>query len=285
MRKLFIPDRAGQLHPIKIYDVNEFDYTGLFDKMEYLKDYRNSDYVADCISAFDIETSTASKDLAWMYVWQWCILYKGYYHVIVGRTWEEFEAHMLKLDLMLNGRRIITWVHNLGYEYQFMYNFIGSHEVFAVKSRMPVKVKLSDLSHEFRCSWKLTNMSLKEAGKKEPGVTYLKKDEAIDYSAIRFPDTPINDSDMQYNVLDVVSLCDIIQNKLYNNNDTLVTIPLTSTGYVRRKCRNRVRKDMPKYREEVFLKNQINSDVYKLLKQAARGGNTHANRYFVKSIL
>lgn len=279
-----IPDKRGNLHPIKLNTVKEFDY-GVLTKAKALKDYRAGDYVSTSISAFDIETTTYNKDIAWMYIWQWCFLVNGYYHVIIGRTWEEFMEHLDNIQSVMEGKRLITWVHNLGFEYQNMINFIPPHTVFAVKPRMPIKVKIESLNHEFRCSWKLTNMSLEKATEKEAGLTYCKYQDKIDYRKIRFPDTPIESEEMVYNVLDVVSLCDLIRCKLENEGDTLVTVPLTSTGYVRRACRRRVRAENKNYREDVFLKNTLNPDTYYMLKNAARGGNTHANRYFVASLL
>ena len=52
---------------------------------------------------------------------------------------------------------------------------------------------------------------------------------------------------------------------------------MTSTGYVRRMCRKACRKDRH-YRQN-FLKTQMTEYIYTLLKEAGRGGNTHANRY------
>lgn len=282
-RLIYVRDKDKIRHPINVLNVKEFEYENLL-KAGHLKDYRAKDIVLDAESAFDIETTTYSPDLAFMYVWQFCILIRGYYHVIVGRTWNEFEELFYRISRKLNGIRLIVWVHNLGFEYQNMFNFIPSHTVFAVKARMPVKVLTID-QIEFRCSCKLTNMSLEMATKKEKGVTYIKDEDKIDYKKLRFPDTPLTDSEMEYNILDVISLCDLIHCKNINNDDNLVTMPLTSTGYVRRQCRKRVRDEMPHYRDEIFLKNTLNKDTYLMLKNAARGGNTHANRYYVSSLI
>lgn len=282
-RLIYVRDKDGKKHPINVLNFKEFDYGNLL-KASHLKDYRAKDIVLDAESAFDIETTTYSPDLAFMYVWQFCILIHGYYHVIVGRTWKEFEEMFDRISDILDGIRLIVWVHNLGFEYQNMYNFIPSHSVFAVKARTPVKV-LTINQIEFRCSWKLTNMSLEMATKKEKGITYIKDEDKIDYKKLRFPDTPLSDAEMEYNVLDVVSLCDLIHCKNINHDDNLVTMPLTSTGYVRRQCRQRVRKEMPDYRDSVFTKNALNKDSYLMLKKAARGGNTHANRYYVSSLI
>ena len=58
------------------------------------------------------------------------------------------------------------------------------------------------------------------------------------------------------------------------------TIPLTSTGYVRRDCREALK---PLYLD--ILEILPNVEQYKLLRRAFRGGNTHANRKYSSKIL
>lgn len=59
--------------------------------------------------------------------------------------------------------------------------------------------------------------------------------------------------------------------------DTLTTIPLTSTGYVRRECRTNMRKN--KKNRKQFLDLKLDDKLYQLCKDAFRGGNTASNRY------
>lgn len=282
-RLIYCADKDGNKHPFLLNSVDEFDYSQIV-KCGTIYDPRRKKTYLNCVSAFDIETTTYDKDYAFMYIWQFCFLVNGYYHVIIGRTWDEFVRHLNNIADVSRETFKVIWVHNLGFEYQNMYNFLPAHEVFAVKSRMPVKVTLEN-NIEFRCSWKLTNMSLEAATIKEKGLTYIKRPDKIDYRKLRFPDTYISDDDMEYNILDVVSLCDLITNININNHDTLVSMPMTSTGYVRRQCRNRIRKEMPDYRDKVFNKKTLSEDAYLMLKQAARGGNTHANRYYVSELI
>ena len=67
------------------------------------------------------------------------------------------------------------------------------------------------------------------------------------------------------------------------DGDTLQTIPLTSTGYVRRNAK-RALKDGSVHHNFVYsILPDI--DTYRALREAFRGGNTHANRYFAGDVV
>lgn len=215
-----------------------------------------------------------------MYHWQMCIAGVAVY----GRTWEEWLELMSELSdwLKLNDeRRMVIYVHNLAYEFQFIRDFLkddlGGFEVFATARRTPIYV-MSGAGFEFRCSYKLTNMNLERACQNELGVIHPKAAGDLDYSICRTKSTYLDDQEFGYCISDIISLYELISCRLKNEGDTLDSIPLTSTGYVRRECRNACRKDK-RYRDKVFLKQKMSSDVYTLLKEAGRGGNTHANRF------
>ncbi len=221
-----------------------------------------------------------------MYVFQFCIA--GIYGY--GRTWEDFGLVMKGIEETYGTsteKRFIVYVHNLSFEHQFMRRYLtdycGGYDMFAVKKRTPLVVRCHN-GIEFRCSYKLTNMSLETACKKEPGQKYFKASGDLDYRIIRTPETALTRTEWGYCIADVACLYDLIANRLKNEYDTLGTIPLTSTGYVRRKMRKAC-KEYPGYREDYFLATQISYPVYKLLKEAGRGGDTHANRYLTGRVL
>lgn len=239
-----------------------------------------------CFSTFDIETTTVEQDqysspFGFMYHWQMCVGGIPVY----GRTWKEFQNCLKKISDTFSlsfRRRMVIYVHNLSYEYQFMRSFIGAHDVFAVEERKVLKVT-TESGFEFRCSYKLTNMSLEKACENEKGVEILKQSGDLDYRAIRTPSTSLSDAEFGYCIGDVVSLYQLIENRLKNESDNLESVPLTSTGYVRRDCRNSVRKDR-EYRK-FFKSCAMTWDVYDLLKRTGRGGDTHANRNLSGKIL
>ena len=115
--------------------------------------------------AFDIETTSFydnEEKRAMMYIWQMCI--NG--HVYVGRTWGELVKFIDNISESLelsNTRRLVLYVHNLSYEFQFIRKWFEWENVFAIDSRKVVRA-LTTSGIEFRCSYLLTGKSLKKVG-------------------------------------------------------------------------------------------------------------------------
>lgn len=233
----------------------------------------------DVITAFDIET-TRLEDIeqSIMYVWQWQF---GDEYTVVGRTWEQFEAFQRKLKAVLADSVLVVFVHNLSYEFQFLrgiYQF-SQDEVFAIKSRKVLKCNMHEC-FEFRCSYIHSNMNL-DTYTKKMGVQHKKLTGTFDYEKIRYPWTELSEEEIAYCVHDVQGLVEAIEIEMRHDGDNLYTFPLTSTGYVRR--------DAKKAMSLVncsFVKSQLpDYETYKMLREAFRGGNTHANRYYVNYTL
>lgn len=234
----------------------------------------------DIITAFDIECSTIdtpSGKQAFMYIWQWQI---GTEYTVIGRTWEEFDEFRRKLTRGF-GRDNAVWVavHNLSYEFQFLrgvYRF-KPEDVFVMKSRKILSARLPNV--EFHCSYLHSAMSLKQFLKTMR--TEHQKIDGYDYDKVRFPWTPISDDELAYAVNDVLGLVEALQIQMEAEHDTLYTFPQTSTGYVRRKAKLAMRKVNHNY-----VKNWLNRmETYILLREAFRGGNTHANRWYAGRVL
>lgn len=234
-------------------------------------------------TAFDIET-TLLDDIqqSVMYIWQWQF---GEDYTVIGRTWDEFLDLQKRIKAVLpEDRWLVVYVHNLSYEFQFLkgiYNF-SPKDVFAVASRKVVKADMWDC-FEFRCSYKLTNMSLKQFTTKM-GVEHQKlSGDDFNYTVKRYPWTPLSDEELEYCINDVLGLVEAIHALMARDGDTLQTIPLTSTGYVRRNAK-RAMKDGTVHHNFVY---SILPDIetYRALREAFRGGNTHANRYYAGDIV
>ena len=228
---------------------------------------------------FDSETSHKDLESAWVY--QWAFEFYGQY--VTGRTARQFVAQLKQISNIYHlddKNRMIIYVHNLSYDFTYIFNYLI--EIFQEEPKLlaldPHKILTATVSGiEFRCSYLLSNMSLDQWSKKLHTPT-KKMVGAIDYDAVRYPDTPLSVIDWEYQINDVQTLKECVEIELKENNDTLATIPLTSTGYVRRDIRNETRKNK-EYRKW-FEKTRLDVDSYKLCRSAFSGGYTHGNRFF-----
>lgn len=234
-------------------------------------------------TAFDIETTLIdSVEQSVMYIWQWQF---GEDYTVIGRTWDEFLDLQKRIkDVLPEDRWLVVYVHNLSYEFQFLkgiYSFYPD-DVFAVASRKVVKADMWGC-FEFRCSYKLTNMSLKQFTSKMMVKHQKLSGEEFDYGVKRYPWTELTDEELEYCINDVLGLVEAVNALMARDGDTLQTIPLTSTGYVRRNAK-RALKDGSVHHNFVY---SILPDIetYRALREAFRGGNTHANRYYAGDIV
>ena len=191
---------------------------------------------------FDIETSSTytseGKKFSFMYIWTFGI--KDENHIIHGRSWEEFISlcNNLKEHYELSEeRRLICYVHNLGYEFQFMRKYFNWVDVFSIDERKPLKA-LTDLGIEFRDSYLLSGFSLENTARNLTEHTIEKMEGDLDYELIRHSETPLTDKEMGYIRNDVIIILYYIteQIKIYGD---ITKIPLTNTGRVRNYVRNR----------------------------------------------
>lgn len=233
---------------------------------------------ADIICTFDIESTNLDEyKQAIMYHWQACI--DGM--ICVGRTWEEFQTFLDEIDRYLpKGLTIVFYVHNLGYEFQFLraVHDFTEDEVFCLSGRKVAKCEIGP-RFEFRCSYVLTNMSLREFLHKM-GVEHQKTE--LDYAQRRFPWTPLTDKELEYCIIDVLGLYEALRKMFKADGNTIADVPLTSTGYVRTDFKRAMRQGgfLPMVHDCA-----PSYEVYLALRRAFRGGNTHANRCYTGVIL
>ena len=267
---------------------------GLIEESKKRRRSQNKHRVLNVYTAFDIETSTVwlNEDHSlydvhsFMYVWQFQIEE----YTVKGRTWPEFFIWLDTLKTAIERIRednklpvnplLVVWVHNLAYEFQWLsglYPF-NNDEVFFRDVRKPIYCRMFD-TFELRCSYIQTNMSL-SALCKQTGVKQKLSGQKYDYDKIRFPWTELTQFEEEYTTVDVESLVKAMKYRVSRGGDNLQTVPLTSTGYVRRECKEALKDQFLDLRELKPAEKE-----YRLLRKAFRGGNTHANRYFVDKII
>lgn len=269
-----------------IYSYDTYDYTKVADaglQSPPRGRRRSKDYYQNVMCAFDIETTRIKAiEQSIMYVWQYAIMYPdGAIDVIIGRTWEEYRSHIARMESqVMNDVKIVTYVHNLAYEFQFLkgiYKF-EPEQVFAIDRRRPIKASTGKI--EYRCSYIHSNMSLDEFTKKY-NVEHQKKTGTLDYTKERYPWTLLTDQEMEYNINDVMGVLEALRKEMRLDGDTLYTIPLTSTGYVRRDCKEAMRG----WNHWELDAQKVDVELWTVCREAFRGGNTHANRYYANMIL
>lgn len=231
---------------------------------------------ANALMAFDIETTRLEDDNAVMYIWQCGLCVDGEYYITYGRTWEEWTALQEAINARLGGITIICLVHNLSYEFQFLAGLYEFSDVKCLKSRKILSATCGRI--EYRCSYIWTNKTLSKF-LKEMNVQHMKKSGAeFDYSKVRYPWTELSEDEIEYCQNDVIGLLEAAEKKISQDGDTLYTVPRTSTGYVRRDAKQALS-------QTPLGALKPTEEIYRKLRKAFRGGNTHANRYFVGKVL
>ena len=227
---------------------------------------------------------------ATMYVWQMGI--NG--HIIIGRTWREFvnvcDTICRVLELNEN-RRMIVYVHNLAYEFQFIRTLFEWEKVFSIDLRKPIYAITKGFI-EFRCSYLLSGYGLEKLGSQLQRYKVQKLVGGLDYTLLRHSQTELTQDEINYCVNDVRVVMAYIQEQIENEHG-ITNVPLTKTGYVRKYCRKQCLfrqvdgKRQQNYRY-VDLMNELQItgiEEFEMLQRAFAGGFTHANGYYTDSVV
>lgn len=264
-------------------------------KLPLVKSSKQIEYLnIEC--GFDIETTSLKENdhkSAFMYIWQFGLGYGN--DVFYGRTWNEFcdllETISFELELS-ETKRLVIYVHNLGYEFQFMAKYFTWLDIFAASERKPIKA-LCDLGIEFRDSYILSGYSLENTAKNLTTHTVKKLIGDLDYSKIRHHETPLTDDEIAYCENDIQIILAYINEQITIEGD-ITKIPMTNTGRVRKYVRNACngRSGGKSGRSAQYINyRKIMADLtvdvptYTQLKRAFMGGFTHANANYSGQVL
>lgn len=280
----------------KVYNCYDFPYDYfIFNKPKVLKKWKNKQVYKylDLVCSFDTEATSyyipdEDRWNSFTYLWGFCI--DGF--LVVGRTYEQFNIFIERLHNVLNldKNKLIIYVHNLSYDWAFIWRFMvkfdSDYDLFAIDPRKILTFQA--YGFEFRCSYRLFNMKLENACKNEKGCIYRKAAGDLNYKKFRLPTTGLTKKEWNYFILDLIALYDLIKNKLKNENRTLKNIPLTSTGFIRELLRDncigyghsKKTKEQKQYKNN-FKKLDLSVDVYNMLCWNVAGGDTHGNRKYI----
>lgn len=263
--------------------LNEF--LQLFNNIELVHKKGSKKNYYNVATSFDIETSSLFMDnennscknedmqkIANMYIWQFAINDS----VIIGRYWQEFIMLIDRLSMKLNTseeKRLIIYVHNLSYEFQFMYKLFKWSEVFAVSERKPIYATTTK-GVEFRCSYIYSGYNLNTLAKNLKHSNIKKMVGDLDYSLIRHNETELTTEELQYCINDVLIVTQYINEQIEEYGD-ITRLAMTQTGKVRNYVKNVCFQDV---NYKYWIKTLTLSTLeYKKLQLCYSGGFTHSN--------
>lgn len=265
----------------------DFDYDSL-ELPPICYDRRLKKYVCNIPLSFDVETSTIdfvengeTFKRSFMYIWQFGIDGTAVY----GHTWEEFKEFlkMLGAAFKLNSKKwAIIYVHNLGFEFEFLHSIIEFTNVFARSTHHPIYADCPDYYIEFRDSLILSGLSLEKTAQNLAYHKIRKMVGDLDYSKIRLPGiTEMTEEELKYCENDVLILNAYIAEEINYNSGKISNIPLTRTGYARRRFRNAMKKSpiWKKWKKRIAF-TYPSKELFCLLNKAFAGGYTHANAQY-----
>lgn len=251
-------------------------------------------------STFDIEASSFYDNFvikpenkrALMYAW----IFGIDDFTIMGRTWDDYIelTRILEEELQLSSeKRLIIYVHNLGYDFQFFRPYFNFDKVFALDMREPIYAT-TEGGLEYRCSFKLSGYALVKVGEHLTRHQVKKMVGDLDYSLLRTPETPLTDKEKNYILHDALVVLAYIKEEIEDHNNDITKIPLTKTGKVRTYCRNAClhsfkshkKKDRKYSRYSRLMSRLTITSVleYKTLRQTFMGGYTHGNHLHIGEI-
>lgn len=184
---------------------------------------------------------------------------------------------LIEEDNKDNPYKIVIFVHNLSYEFQFIKDFFNFEKVLCTSTRKIIAAETKQLV--FRCSYFLSNQSLAKFLKNENVPEKYRKTN-MDYLVERYPWTELTPEEEVYCANDVIGLHMALEHRISDcYNADINNLPLTSTGYVRKACRKACASN--KSNRFRFKKERLDKETFIMCHTAFRGGNTHANRIYV----
>lgn len=213
----------------------------------------------------------------------------------IARTYKELWESLDKVSMFygLNEkRRMIFYIQNLSFEFQWFRKWREWVKVFATEERTPLYA-LDNTGIEYRCSYLLSGYSLENIGKNLTKYKVNKMVGDLDYKLIRHSETPLTEKEMGYILNDGLVVMCYIQEEIENNHNNITLLPLTKTGKVRKHVRRiclygKNKSDSHKFEKyhNMMLSLPICSiQEYEQLKRAFHGGFTHANSFYVNKIV
>ena len=257
--------------------------------------YSKNSYICLEPVCLDIETSNNHADnvedlITWISSIQ--VYFNGHYYFL-RKPEELVEFYQFLYDeLELNQekphirRKIYTFIHNSSYDLSYLIPYFRKYLPYEDGEPSglidgPNKIlTYTQCCLEFRCSYRLTQLSLAQ-WTTEQNVEHKKQVGLLDYDKIFYQDDKdaFSDAELLYDRNDVIGLYEALTKHNKYHGDTLATMPLTLTGYCRRDLRRSCHKSRY-YRQNYFLDNRLDAELYYAYLKSFSGGYTHNNRFY-----
>ena len=211
------------------------------------------------------------------------------------RTYEDLKTLLIEIITILElseKKRLIFYIHNCGFDFQFLNRHFDVGKVFAINKREPIKASLCFDSIEFRDSLVLSGYSLEKTGEHLQKYKVNKLVGDLDYDLIRHSKTPLTNKEKGYIFNDGLVVMCYIQEQIESHGNNITRIPLTKTGEIRNLCRKNClyggnsshKKNTGTYRDyhRFMLGTSIRSveEYLQLRTRVFIGGFTHANAFY-----
>ena len=210
------------------------------------------------------------------YIWQFCI--DGV--TIYGREFKECKKVFDYIAHNTKGHTVHIWVHNLAFEYVWLQEILKpkGRNIFFTEAHKPLYFKYKNLY--FRCSYRLTNMSLAKWGS---NLNIPKKTGDLDYHALYTPKTELTKEELDYCETDVFIMYKGLQQylKLYKHVEY---IPLTQTSIIRKDIKEE-NKEVKGFIKQVAEMQPRTPDEWKVQHMTYSGGLTLCNPHNVGRLL
>ena len=282
-----------------MFTVDEKIYKSIDELLDgnipFIKSNKRIEY-ANVPCTIDIESSSFYIDdgskRGIMYAWVLGINGK----CIIGRTYKQLWDSLDKISDFYGlgeNRRMIFYIHNLSFEFQWFRKWRTWIKVFATEERTPLYA-LDDKGIELRCSYLLSGYSLNNVAKNLTTHKTRKMVGDLDYKLVRHSETPLTEKEISYILHDGLVVMCYIQEEIENHHNNITLLPLTKTGkvrsYVRRLCLYSGKHDkntwkFKKYRSIMNALPIQSLQEYEQLKRAFHGGFTHANGFYVNQTI
>lgn len=220
------------------------------------------------------------------------VLFNGQYYLF--RYPEELVEFYRKIDRKYKLKpgkfrySMVTYFHNLSFDMAALVPYLKQLPDYGNSYMGIIEGPNKFLTYvrgpfEFRCSYRLSGMSLEKWGK-ELSIEHPKAVGLYDYDRIIYQDDELDENSLVYDRLDVVSLKECLDKQFKFHRDDVSSTVLTSTGYIRRTLRSSCSKERF-YRQDYFTKTRLNSTNYRFALRSYAGGYTHMNRYYANTLL